>query len=221
MILTLPSGKEVKIGVKHTEDETIPEYGDQLFLGTRVRLSVKDKFDIEARSVCKPPDQFKKSEGRKYAASRLLGVLGENFSMADKKAIFTCICSEYRSEERRRRLVFDFFHAVRTKKKGEKRVSLIPDDLKVAILNAVCPAYVKRMAEQKVLAAAKKNTPKYLEQVAKKKAKLEAKRNSPEFIKRMEEQKTKLEAKRKKKELSRKLEEKKKLAKTEYMVQGG
>jgi hypothetical protein len=218
MITNLPGGKEVKIGVRHTHDETIntPEYKDKLFDGTRVRITTKE-VDVEARSVCKPPDQFNKSEGRKHAASRLLRALGDKFSETDKKFIFTCVCSEYRSEERRRRLVFDFFHAT----KGKKGVSLLPKELKDSILNAICPEYVKRMAEQKVLAEKKKNTPEYLERVAKKKAKIEAKRKSPEFVKRIAEQKVRLEAKRKKKELSRKLEAKRKLAKIDYALQGG
>lgn len=96
MIIKLPSGVEIKLGVHHCHfrlPNVVP-----LLRGMKITITFPDGADIEGSSICKPPDQFCKRTGRRLAANRLLAGLRRSpqvLHKADRKAIFAAICPEY------------------------------------------------------------------------------------------------------------------------------
>lgn len=114
MKAVLPSGKEIWLGVFHTNDEVLVD-GEEtvtcdlenltlsvektLYQGTRVRINVDDLY-MEARSVCKPPDKFIKRMGRRTAQKRLweIPAFQQSFDRNDRQAIFNLIFPEYKAK---------------------------------------------------------------------------------------------------------------------------
>lgn len=103
MKITLPSGKCAQIGVKYTIDETTTNRNkktkeDQQFIqcrGAHIRLTIDGPLggiEEEARSVCKPPDQFSRKEARKYAVKHLLDKVGRKLNKEDCNTILKAIC---------------------------------------------------------------------------------------------------------------------------------
>jgi hypothetical protein len=72
--------------------------------GTHVKLVI-DGLAYEARSVCKPPDNWCAADGRRRAANRLLELLRDKnrfpkleLTKDDRAVIFRAICHEYSPE---------------------------------------------------------------------------------------------------------------------------
>lgn len=108
MKLMLPSsGQEIRFGVKHGTEMVLKDVTDSTdfaadkLRGTRVWVNI-DGQEFVARSICRPPDGFSKTSGRKYAANRLLAKLRNNRLMdkLDRRTVFLSICPEYDTKER-------------------------------------------------------------------------------------------------------------------------
>lgn len=85
---------EARIGVHHVDDLELPGFNGAKFRGTVVKLTMPSGYEIVSKSVCKPPDQFCRREGRIKAAKRLVVGLGLFLSKLDKALIFKTICPE-------------------------------------------------------------------------------------------------------------------------------
>ncbi len=111
--ILLSGDREADIGIHHTEEERdgvpmetkFPDGVSELakwFLCEPVRVTKVTlhyaSFTIEARAVCKPPDNFCRATGRRLAANRLLKQLREHSGLAplftrdDRRTIFHAIC---------------------------------------------------------------------------------------------------------------------------------
>lgn len=104
MKLILPSsGKLAQIRVKYTTDEPASNKNrkntnDSPYIrcrGAHIRLTI-DGFlggiEAEARSVCKPPDQFSRQTAKKFAIKHLLDKVGYKLSNVDCEYILKSIC---------------------------------------------------------------------------------------------------------------------------------
>lgn len=85
MKLKLSTGREVFVDVHHLEDTSVPDDAAHdvkvpsaqkrvKLPGTKVRLTVGDR-EIVSQVVCKPPDKFRRLEGRERAVKHLLFML--------------------------------------------------------------------------------------------------------------------------------------------------
>ena len=97
MKVNLPNGKQVKVFVKHTDDEILVCHNEKMenLRGTHIRLIFEDEQTFEARSICKPPDQFSRLNGRKLAAQRLFEMTGNVLTREDRKVLWKVFCPKF------------------------------------------------------------------------------------------------------------------------------
>lgn len=89
--LALPSGQTAKIYISHGPQEiTLRSTGETVEVrGTKIMIQIGNK-KINARSCCKPPDNFNRHNGIKLALSRLLK--DAEFDREDRQYLWQQIC---------------------------------------------------------------------------------------------------------------------------------
>lgn len=91
----LSDSREIFVGISH-KTITSSIDGDER-RGTVVWVTDGDR-TIEATSICRPPDQFSRAQGRKVAATKLLNELRRrNYSRNDRDVVFRTICPQFNS----------------------------------------------------------------------------------------------------------------------------
>jgi hypothetical protein len=88
--LTLPSGRIVKVGLKHTPVSVLGGM-PSVSHATVARVELENEVGWTAYSYCSKQDQFVKRLGRLYVARRMNKQLAGFMDRADRKVIFNAL----------------------------------------------------------------------------------------------------------------------------------